>query len=60
MEKIKNKSNKELMEMRKNLQDEFERVRIDLIKLYDYWNLIGKSYNDIDKEINDRFGINNK
>lgn len=60
MEKIKNKSNNELLEMRTKLRDEFEKVRVDLIKLYDYWVLIDKTYNEVDKEINDRFGINNK
>ena len=60
MEKIKNKSNKELAEAQKKLHDEFERVRVDLIKLYDYWNLIGKAYADVTNEINDRFGVNNK
>lgn len=60
MEKIKNKSNKELAEAQKKLHDEFERVRVDLIKLYDYWNLIGKAYGDVTNEINNRFGVNNK
>jgi hypothetical protein len=60
MEKIKNKSNVELIEMQKKLKDEFEKVRIDLIKIYDYWSLIEKKYNEINIELNDRFGINNK
>ncbi|MFN7656375.1 MAG: hypothetical protein ACK5OW_01135 [bacterium] len=60
MEKIKNKSNAELIEMQKKLKDEFEKVRIDLVKIYDYWSLIEKKYNEINNELNDRFGINNK
>jgi hypothetical protein len=43
MEKIKNKSNAELIEMQKKLKDEFEKVRIDLVKIYDYWSLIEKN-----------------
>lgn len=60
MEKIKNKSNAELIEMQKKLKDEFEKVRVDLIKVYDYWSLIEKKYNEINNELNDRFGVNNK
>lgn len=60
MEKIKNKSNAELIEMQKKLKDEFEKVRIDLIKVYDYWSLIEKKYNEINNELNNRFGVNNK
>ena len=60
MEKIKNKSNSELTQIQKQLFDEFESVKKDLIKLYDYWSLIEKDYNDVTKELNNRFGINNK
>jgi hypothetical protein len=60
MENIKNKSNAELEKMKKDLADEFELVRKDLIKIYDYWQSIEKKYNEITNELNDRFGINNK
>lgn len=60
MEKIKNKSNAELLEMQKKLKDEFEKIRTDLINLYDYWSLIEVKYNEINNELNDRFGVNNK
>ena len=60
MEKIKDKSNSELIQIQKELMDEFERVRKDLIKIYDYWNSIEKKYNEVTNELNDRFGINNK
>lgn len=60
MENIKNKSNAELEKLKKDLADEFELVRKDLIKVYDYWQSIEKKYNEITQELNDRFGINNK
>lgn len=60
MEKIKDKSNSELIQIQKELMDEFERVRKDLIKIYDYWNSIEKKYNEVTNELNDRFGVNNK
>jgi len=60
MENIKNKSNAELEKIKKDLADEFEVVRKDLIKIYDYWHSIEKKYNEITNELNDRFGVNNK
>lgn len=60
MEDIKNKSNNELAQMLKVLQVEFEQVKMDLIKRYDYWMSIEKKYNEINQELNDRFGVNNK
>ena len=32
----------------------------DLIKLYDYWMSIEKNYKEIEEELNERFGVNNK
>ena len=46
--------------MKKELADEFDKVRKDLIKIYDYWVSIEKRYNEVNTELNDRFGINNK
>lgn len=60
MENIKNKSNAELEKLKKDLADEFEKVRLDLIKIYDYWTSIEIKYKEITNELNDRFGINNK
>jgi len=61
MEKgIKDKSNIELAQMQKVLSLEFEKVKGDLIKLYDYWMSVEKKYNEINNELNDRFGVNNK
>jgi hypothetical protein len=60
MEKIKDKSNKELTKIQKELAEEFEKVRKDLINIYDHWVFIESQYNDVTKELNERFGINNK
>lgn len=60
MENIKNKSNNELTKIQLELKTEFEKVRIELIKLYDHWTSIEGTYNEVTKELNDRFGINNK
>lgn len=59
-ENIKNKSNNELVEIQKKLADEFEKVRTDLIKMYDYWVSIEKVYNEVNTELNNRFGVNNE
>lgn len=59
-ENIKNKPNAELEKMKKDLADEFEKVRKDLIKVYDYWVYIEKRYKEVTNELNDRFGINNR
>lgn len=60
MDNIKNKSNAELEKIKKDLADKFEIVRKDLIKIYDYWQSIEQQHNEITKELNDRFGVNNK
>lgn len=60
MENIKNKSNSELNKIKFELKNEFEKVRIDLIKLYDYWTSIEAKYKEVEEELNNRFGVNNK
>jgi hypothetical protein len=60
MENIKNKSNTELAKIQKDLADEYEKVRQDLLKTYNYWLSIEKKYNEIIVELNNRFGVNNK
>lgn len=60
MEKIKNKSNSDLAQIQKELSVEYERVRVELLKLYDYWMSLEKSFTEVNNELNDRFGINNK
>jgi hypothetical protein len=60
MENIKNKSNTELAKIQKDLADEYELIRTQLLKKYDYWLSIEKKYNEVVLELNNRFGINNK
>lgn len=60
MENIKNISNTELAKMQKEIADEFNKVKLDLINVYDYWTSLEKKYNEINNELNDRFGVNNK
>lgn len=60
MENIKNKSNTELAKIQKDLTDEYEIIRTQLLKKYDYWLSIEKKYNEVVLELNNRFGINNK
>lgn len=60
MENIKNKSNTELAKIQKDLADEYELIRTQLIQKYNYWLNIEKKYNEVVLELNNRFGINNK
>ena len=60
MKDIKNKSNYDLAKIQKELADEYEKTRIELIKKYNYWVLLEKEYNKIVQELNNRFGVNNK
>ena len=53
-------SNSELAQLQQELIKEYELVRKDLIKMYEYWSNIEKRYNEINTELNDRFGVNNK
>jgi hypothetical protein len=54
---IENKTNSELLLIQKQKRDLFEKVKYDIVKLYDYWTTIESDYNQITEEINKR---NNK
>jgi hypothetical protein len=58
--KIKDMSNSDLAQLQQELMKEYELVRKDLINMYEYWNNIEKKYNEINIELNNRFGVNNK
>jgi hypothetical protein len=58
--KIKDMSNTDLAQLQQELMKEYELVRKDLINMYEYWNNIEKKYNEINIELNNRFGVNNK
>lgn len=51
---LNDKTNTELLKLRKEYSDEFERVRIEVIKTYDQWIKIEQDYISIDKEIKKR------
>ena len=53
-------SNTDLAQLQQELMKEYELVRKDLINMYEYWNNIEKKYNEINIELNNRFGVNNK
>jgi len=51
---IENKSNSDLLLLQKQKRDLFEKVKYDIVKLYDYWVSIEMDYNQITEEINKR------
>lgn len=51
---IENKTNSELLLIQKQKRDLFEKVKYDIVKLYDYWVTIEQDYNQITEEINKR------
>lgn len=51
---IENKTNSELLLIQKQKRDLFEKVKYDIVKLYDYWTTIESDYNQITEEINKR------
>lgn len=51
---IENKTNTELLLIQKQKRDLFEKVKYDIVKLYDYWTTIESDYNQITEEINRR------
>ena len=37
-----------------HLSDEFEKVKIDVVKVYDYWKFVEEQYHDVNNEIRKR------
>ena len=52
--KLENLSNSELELLKKQKRDEFETIKMKIVKLYDYWKSIEADYIDIDSELNKR------
>ena len=52
--KLENLSNSELELLKKQKRDEFETIKMKIVKLYDYWKSIETDYIDIDSELNKR------
>jgi len=51
---LENKTNSELLLLQKQKRDLFEKIKYDIVKLYDYWTKIEMDYNQITDEINKR------
>lgn len=51
---FKNMSNTDLLTLKKKKADEFTKVKMDIVKLYDYWRSIISSYDEINQELNKR------
>ena len=49
--KLNNLSNSELELLKKQKSDEFESVKLKIVKMYDYWRSIERDYLDIHEEI---------
>ena len=58
--KLNNLSNSELELLKKQKSDEFESVKLKIVKIYDYWRSIERDYLDIHEEINKRNGSRKK
>jgi hypothetical protein len=51
---LKNISNAELLKLRNEKKEEFERVRFKIVEIYNYWEQIEYEYSQIFSEINKR------
>lgn len=47
-------SNSDLQALKKKKADDFSKVKMDIVKLYDYWRNIENTYNEINEELNKR------
>jgi hypothetical protein len=54
MEDYSKKSNNDLLVLMKQKKDEWERVKQEIIKTYDYWVSLESDYNGIIEELNKR------
>tara|TARA_R110002012_G_scaffold312621_1_gene523534 strand:- start:769 stop:945 length:177 start_codon:yes stop_codon:yes gene_type:complete len=54
MEDLDKKTNLELQGLEKELRDKFEEVRLEVVKVYDYWQSIGVNHNLVDNELKNR------
>lgn len=54
MKDLDKKSNTELLKLKHDLSEEFEKVKIDVVKVYDYWKFVEEQYHDVNNEIRKR------
>ncbi len=52
--KLSNLSTSELELIKKEKKDEFESVRLKIVKIFDYWRSIESDYLSVHEEINKR------
>jgi hypothetical protein len=51
---ISKKSNVELQGLKKELKDEYESVRMEVLRVYDYWESLKEDYIKVDSELKNR------
>jgi hypothetical protein len=54
MKDLDKKSNSELLTLKKETRDKYEEVRLEVVKVYDYWKFLEKEYHKINKELGNR------
>lgn len=54
MKNLDKKTNNELLTLRKETKDKFEEVRLEVVKVYDYWKHLENEYLILNKELNNR------
>jgi hypothetical protein len=54
MKDLDKKSNNELLTLRKETKDKYEEVRLEVVKVYDYWKYLEVEYNTVNKELSNR------
>ena len=54
MKDLDKKSNNELLTLRKEKQDKFEEVRLEVVKVYDYWQHLKGEYHMVNNELKKR------
>jgi hypothetical protein len=54
MKDLDKKSNNELSTMKKELNDKFEEVRLEVVKVYDYWKSLESDYHIVNNELKKR------
>lgn len=54
MKELDKKSNNVLLSLRQEKKDKFEEVRLEVVKVYDYWKHLESEYHLLNNEIKKR------
>ena len=54
MKDLEKKTNTDLLRLKKELNDEFETVKLEVVRVYDYWKTVEDTYRTVDNEIKKR------